>query len=190
MGLTQVLVACMLLVMIGMYIVSAKAARETFGEDSDGENAETSSSDGVSKEDVDGTVFRAYMDVHGVPPAPLYATHYARVASTESLDEAQLRRRIADDRDKVSEPAKPPKVAEQPKREKPESDEAAEADLQALREKAASLATMSGPIGGSAETFVTKLRSIAGQASDMVRDLERRRNVPDEPKGIECFISF
>jgi hypothetical protein len=191
--LTHVLVVCMCLVMIGMYVVSAKAGRETFGEDvraSDGDDAANDADD-----DLDGTIFKAYMDVHGVPPTPVYAKHYVSVARTESLTEAQVRQRILDDKEKASANAPvPPKRAEPSDLPAPpppdEGDESAESDLRALREKAKSLATMTAPISAGTEHFVTKLRAIAGQASEMLRDLERRRHVPDEPKGIESFIAF
>jgi hypothetical protein len=189
MALTYVLIVCMCLVMIGMYVVSAKAGRETFSEDvsaSDGDDAD---------DDLEATIFKAYMDVHGVPPMPAYAKHYESVARTESLSAAQVRQRILDDKEKTSAkaPVPPPERAEpgDPPAPPPDKgDESAESDLRALREKAKSLATMTAPISAGTEHFVTKLRAIAGQASEMLRDLERHRHVPDEPKGIESFISF
>jgi hypothetical protein len=73
-----------------------------------------------------------------------------------------------------------------------------DADMRALREKAASIAKMSGPIansepvvGGGSDQMASKLRSIAGQVSALARQYD----IPlvgdkDAPKGIESFISF
>ena len=204
---------------MALYAVTTQSARERFSEgtesDTTSKSESTSAQDGEhDAEATDGMVFKSYLDTFGVPPTPDVSKHYASVVAIEKLDEAKLRERLAKDAAVVakmrvdtmttessvpSDPATastsaPSSTASISKLTGPEMD----AEMQALREKAANIAKMSDPIpspessaAGKSAEMVAKLRGIAGQVSALARQYETpgisERNTP---KGIESFISF
>ena len=204
----------MAVTLVALYVVSSKASREAFETDSAESKGLPSTSaaasagtvDAADEERINGMVFKTFLEVFGVPPTVEHAKHYASVVKGEGLDESALQKRIESDKGKATQDLAAATTLEKPKKhsvdsfENPGEDKEAkpemDADMQALREKAAEIAKMSGPVVKSAgkaasDQMAAKLRSIAGQVSDLARQYD----VPlasdsDAPKGIESFISF
>ena len=197
---------------MALYVVATQSTREKF--DTDSTSATKSDSvkssaaasgvvDASDEERINGLVFKTYLASFGVPPTVDHSKHYAAIVSSEGLDEAALKKRIDSDAQKATEniasPTAPGKP-DAPKAPGKAADTATEpemdADMRALRAKAADIAKMSGPLAksesaGSSEQMASKLRAIAGQVSALARQYD----VPlskdnDAPKGIESFISF
>lgn len=218
--LTFVLIALVAVTLVALYAVTGRPPRESF-ENSSGSDDDT----------VEGLVFKAYVDVFGVPPSPHHTSFYSNVVKNEKLDEEALRLRIRKDgkevvegltttttssTDDTSGVAKANTDASQNKAAvrspanttglasgtgnttaptAPDSKQEAsdDADLQALREKALSIAKMSAPVSGDngSAQLSSKLRNIAGQVSALARQYDvDLSGASESPKGIESFISF
>lgn len=198
--------------LVALYIVTTQPPRERFEESSESDGKDASKPpttspaskagvvDSKDAERVDGMVFKVYMDVFGVPPTPSVSKHYASITVLEKLDEAGLKDRVDKDSRAASEKmttsedtggGAPGAQASEPATE---SNAELDADLKALKQKAESIAKMSGPVsaspGGGPSDMATKLRSIAGQVSELARRYDVDVPAKTEPKGIESFISF
>ena len=164
-------------------------------------------SDADESERIDAMVFKAYMDTFGVPPTPSHTKHYAGVARVEKLDEASLRARInKDSRDAIESIAKATtgsgaQIASATPNVQPPAGGVTtttselDADLQALRDKAASIATMNGPVTppqSMTDQLGSKLREIASQVSTLARqyDVPLNGQKQDTPHGVESFINL
>lgn len=214
MKLTHVLLALVAVTLVALYVVATQSTREKFDTDSTGatksDSVKSSAAasgvvDASDEERINGLVFKTYLASFGVPPTVDHSKHYAAIVSSEGLDEAALKKRIDSDAQKATENIASPAVPGKPDAPKaPGKTSAADtatepemdADMRALRAKAADIAKMSGPLAksesaGSSEQMASKLRAIAGQVSALARQYD----VPlskdsDAPKGIESFISF
>jgi hypothetical protein len=218
MKLTHVLLALVAVTLVALYVVATQTSREKFETDSTDATKSTAVTSGAAvagvldaadEERINGMVFKTYLAVFGVPPTIDHSKHYASIVSTEGLDEEALKKRIDGDALKTASNIAAPDTSatSMPKTAKPTDDSAAknvenaselemDADMRALRDKAADIAKMSGPLskpdsGGSSDQMASKLRAIAGQVSALARqyDVPLSKDV-DAPKGIESFISF
>lgn len=163
--------------------------------------------DPKESERIDGLVFKSYLDTFGVPPTPAVSKHYADAVLSEKLTDDGLRARIEDDAKNAVVKAAANSVA--PGGAAPgtgaSTATAVDPGMLALREKAASLSTMTGPVsapdttgdataaGGVPTQLASKLREIAGQVSSLARQYD----VPllgglasNAPKGVESFINL
>ena len=219
MRLTHLLLALVAATLLALYVVTAQSNRERFDERVDGGGDETDAAESKSApvapeqqsdedagdDDLDGIVFKAYMDVFGVPPSPAHSKHYTAIAKTEKLDSVALKARIQKDSRDVLETMTTgtPSEASTPDGDKSSgnapSDAELDAGMRALREKAQRIAKMAGPVskaGGTGETATnaqlsSKLRTIASQVSALAREYDVAISDSDDvPKGLESFISF
>lgn len=199
--------------LVALYAVSVQPPRERFeGDDAGQANSSAKATGSVSDANdaetdrIDGMVFNAYTGAFGVPPSPHHSKYYAQIVKVEKMDESALKERIQKDAQEVADKLvgeSGPGQSESSKEKFEPGDGGAtgpemDADMRALREKAARIAKMSGPVEQSgrsedsgSEQLAEKLRTIAGQVSALARqyDVPLSRD-KDAPKGIESFIAF
>jgi hypothetical protein len=161
--------------------------------------------DAQEAERVDAMVFKAYIDVFGVPPTPPTSKHYASLVITEALNESGLKTRVEEDAQNALQMSASTEEGAAVKgtaaggatvgRTAPPAPEM-DASMRALRESSAATASMSEPIAPVTQDGMgqlgSKLRSIATQVSSLARqyDIPGLGKAKDDVKGVESFINL
>ena len=227
MKLAHVLLALVGVTLIAMYVVSTQVTRERFEDGAKAESSAAAgekegapetlkpvtatfpvASSGAARvgvvdtkeaERIDAMVFKAYIDVFGLPPTPATSKHYAALVAAEAMDDAGLKTRVEEDAENALQTIDP-KATQRPATAAGKSvgisGPEADASMRALREKSAAAAVMSEPVARVTEDGMgqlgSKLRSIATQVSSLARqyDIPGLGVVKEGPKGVESFINL
>lgn len=228
MRLARILIVLAIVTTVALYVVSVQKSKEGFEEStaesqkaSDSKVGETVKLPAVSgaamagestqktADEIDALVFKAYMDVFGVPPTPTHSQHYASIVKSETLDSAKLTARMQRDagetlkllsagENPMADDDKRPYCERFPDKCKPVASQAdMDADMRALRAKAEGLSATTGPVappatvsGSTMDTVKSKLRNIAGEVSNLAKQFDVPLPGKKEPAGVESFINL